>query len=478
MGLVKKIKTVVRWVFGILLLLLGALIAIAGAAAGVLWILSGLLILPPVTKKIPPFKGRRPALIFACIALVIVGIVAIPEPEPTAQAEATPSGIPQDVSPEPSQKPAPESLKIDTEALRAWVNASISSAGDVTAKERDLKKWRSVAEKDFLPVWKSVVLEHLAPIEQRMSEEDWDMGIFDSLIKYLGGAKELYQSLYGSSGTISEVERLTDRLSEYVAANQGLQEKYPFDLRTVSPSYGTFYITQRLENAYSDNILGALQKEFDSYEAQEESKWVAYDVDYVLDTPIPGDTFRILHADSLNPFTQSGVYTVCYLDAGETTETVNQQGFRNTVPVYQLIDSSEELELDQQLYHQNQSQCCIEIERLKYILGAEEYTELQADKEDLSDVISGVYYQNGDTTSGSGICIELDYFSGDPAGYFYYLADGEQFDGGDLVKIAPNIYFSCVVEVETYLFGFSKRDGEIVMDAYYNGVHQSSGIKR
>lgn len=51
---------------------------------------------------------------------------------------------------------------------------------------------------------------------------------------------------------------VTAKLSQCVSANKELLKKYPFDLLTASPSYGTFYITQRLENSYSDIAHGVL----------------------------------------------------------------------------------------------------------------------------------------------------------------------------------------------------------------------------
>ncbi|MBM6725288.1 hypothetical protein H6C13_19825 [Pseudoflavonifractor phocaeensis] len=236
-------------------------------------------------------------------------------------------------------------------------------------------------------------------------------------------------------------------------------------------------MTQRLEKAYSDNILGALQKEFDSYQAQSTSDWVAYDVEYVMGTAYPGDSLYVLHADNLNPFSQSDAYELYYIDTGETTELVNSKGFTSTVPVYQLVENTDAIIADQQAYSTNWSQCFVNLEKMKRLLGADGYADLQADAEQITGDISGAYYEEG---AASGIYIDLsaaDFSDPASAGSFHYLADGDGFDGAALYEVAANIYCTRTIENDTYIFGFSKQGSEVVMDFYSAGEH-SSMMKR
>ena len=352
----KKIGNIVRWIIGILIIVIGLALSTESAIAGILWALVGLINLPPITKKIPQFKGRTPVLVVGCIVLIFVGIASFGTTEQSSQL----SQGQQNISDTPST-PSPvttESDSLDTETageLRQWINNSISTVnGHISASNSAIKKWSKIPEQDFLPIWESVVLDHLRSTEQ-----------FSSMVTYLKSAASLYTSLYNDNAKIAWIKQLTNDLSESDTANKELLKKYPFDLLTESPVHGTFYITQRLETSYSDNILGALQKEFDSYQAKSTSDWVAYDVEYSFGTASRGDTFRIIHADSLNPFTQSGAYEVYYVDTGTTTETVDMQGFRNTVPVYQLIENLDEAHYDLEEYQKNRNQCLTYLEELK-----------------------------------------------------------------------------------------------------------------
>lgn len=484
--MMKKVGNIIRWIIGIFIILIGLIFSLISVTIGILWALVGLIILPPISRKIPQFKGRKPVLIVGCIVFIIAGGMAMPESEsPTqhsqsAQIQNTPNTPPedtssQDVSPQDTSTPEPANTEADTldaktvEEIKKWINNSVSvNTGNVSASKSDIKKWSKISEQNFLPVWKNSVLVHLQSLKQ-----------YSSMASYLKGATSLYESLYGDSTETAAIKQLADNLSESDTANKELLKKYPFDLLSEYPSHGTFYITQRLETSYSDNILGALQKEFDSYQAKSTSDWVAYDVEYSFGTALRGDTYRIIHADSLNPFTQSGAYEVYYVDTGATTETVDMQGFRNTVPVYQLIENPDELNVDLEEYQRNWAHCLTYLEELKYALDAEEYANLQADTEKIPDDISGAYYFDaGNSDADIYIQIEpgpLDTFS---SGYFSYLMEGSyEYGGTMLAEIAPNIY-CFLTDEDIYVFGFSKHDQEFIADIYFNGEHQGTATTR
>lgn len=481
----KKLGKIIRWIIGVCIILVGlALLSGIGVLTGVSMMLIGLLLLPPITSKIPQFKGRTPALIAGCIVLLFVAFAATPEtdsastpkPPQSSQAQDTPDAPSQDA--QATEPTSTDTLDAETaEELRQWLKGAVAtSTGTVNATKSELKKWGKIPEQELLPIWQSVVLEQVRIAEQSIgnAEAPSEETTFNNLVSYLNGVAGLYESLYSNSTEATGIKQLSSKLSQCVSANKELLKKYPFDLLTASPSYGTFYITQRLENSYSDNILGMLQKEFDSYQTKTTSDWVAYDVEYVLGTAMPGDTFRVLHADELNPFTQTGAYEVYYVDTGTTTETVDQKGFRNTVAVYQLVPNLDEADADRQEYMSNRDQCLTSIEALKYLLGAEEYINLQADKERIAEDISGTYYQDGDSTSGIHITMGADPADPASAGSFYRVVDGEGFGGAMLFEIAPNVYYSRTIEEETYVFGFSKQGQNIAMDTYYNGEHRGT----
>ena len=419
----KKIVNFVRWIIGIFIILVGLLMMFVSVMTGILWALIGLIILPVVSKKIPKFKGRTPVLIIGCVVLFFAGIMAdsstVPssqtdvaqqqtedkqsepqeaqqqtenkqsEPQETQQQTEDEQNDPQETQQQTADKQdvpgegtasTDESLDTETtEELKRWIRGSVSTAtGAVNVKKSDIKKWGKVSEQEFSPIWESVVLENICSQEQSLDLVDIasDMSDFKSMAAYLKGASDLYESLYSGTKKTVNIRKYADELSQMVAKNKELQKKYPYHLETAYPTYDTFYITQRLETAYSDNILGALQKEFDSYQAKSSSDWVAYNVEYVFDTATPGDTFCVIHADTLNPFTKTGAYDVCYVDTGTTTETVDDKGFRNTVPVLQLVDDADSIIADQQEYANSHSECLEILYSVKKALG---YVPMETD---------------------------------------------------------------------------------------------------
>lgn len=478
----KKVGSIVRWIIGIFVILGGLGFITGSAVSGILLILMGLVILPPITKRIPQFKGRKPVLVVGCIVLFFAGILTAPDTQSTGIAQGTTnsdSSIQTDF-PQASPTNTPAALDDQTaDELRTWISESISSTGTVTAKDKDIKKWAKISENECYPVWESVVLSELRSNEDLIGFHSGaaDVSVFISIANYLNGAISLYESLYSNSTVIGDIRELASDFDQAATASRELERKYPFDLSSAAPYSGTFYVTQRLDKAYSDNILGALQKEFDSYQAQSTSDWVAYDVEYVMGTAFPGDSLYVLHADNLNPFSQSDAYELYYIDTGETTELVNSRGFTSTVPVYQLVENTDAIIADQQAYSTNWSQCFVNLEKMKRLLGADGYADLQADAEQITGDISGAYYEEG---AASGIYIDLsasDFSDPASAGSFHYLADGDGFGGAALYEVAANIYCARTIENETYIFGFSKQGSEVVMDLYSAGEH-SSMIKR
>jgi hypothetical protein len=368
----KKAMNIVKWVISILIILIGVLFLVAYPASGILCILAGVIVLPPISSKIPQFRGKRPVLIVGCIALLFIGILIMPGAESTGEAKT-----------ENAVNSNPTTDAETAEELRAWIESSISGTGTVTASDKEIKKWGKLSEESFLTVWQDVVLEQVRQKEQSIDQNDITSGTeqFKDVTNYIKGAVTLYKNAYGDSGAVDEISQLRSDISECMNANKNLKGQYPFNLMTAYISYETFYIAQRLETSYSDNILGVLQKEYDSYQPQSTSDWVAYDVEYSYGVALPGDTYQVIHADSLNPFTQSGVYNIYCVDTGTTKELVDTKGFRNTVTVYQLVENMDDVSSAQQMYWENWYSCMDDLRAIKIALGETEDTETQPDFE-------------------------------------------------------------------------------------------------
>lgn len=71
------IFVVISWIVGLFFILSALLINVQAIVLCITWILAGLIILPPVTKLIPQFKGKTLVLILVFVILLLVGLLAV-----------------------------------------------------------------------------------------------------------------------------------------------------------------------------------------------------------------------------------------------------------------------------------------------------------------------------------------------------------------------------------------------------------------
>ncbi len=93
----RTIGKILRWFIGIIVILMGWASTETDKITGILWILTGLLILPAVSKRIPQFKNRKAVLLVVCICLFVAGGMAssgqeqMPKTDQVGQAGGTDS---------------------------------------------------------------------------------------------------------------------------------------------------------------------------------------------------------------------------------------------------------------------------------------------------------------------------------------------------------------------------------------------------
>ncbi len=382
----KKISIIIRWILGIFIVLLGVASFFDSILGSALWTLSGILVIPSVSEKISFFKDRKMPLVVCCLGLIFIGSFFMPETgtdsgDSTVNAqedaenavENTETNV-QDTVPEvkpeepkesdtSGDNPDTQSTAFETDKLAAWIKEKIEGT-DPSISRKERKEWKDIAEADFTPVWKSVLASAI--------DDCCSIWVnLEGAEKILSNSIALYVDMYGNDANVSDISNLSNELNSYLESNKNLNEKYSFDLGSSYSSYtqDEFYITQRLEKGYSDNILGILQKEADSYKPETASDWVAYNVDYVLGTATPGDTCSVVHSDNLNPFPESGAYNITYVDTGTTMDLTNTKGFTQTVPVYQMIEDVATLEADGIKYNKNNNNAIGCYERLRQVIG-------------------------------------------------------------------------------------------------------------
>lgn len=154
--------------------------------------------------------------------------------------------------------------------------------------------------------------------------------------RLIGCCLALYEYIWHPSpkytDECSDIWEYSNAMDDAYLSMTSIRNKYPLD-KDSEILYGVFYVAQRLEKSYSDNIVGRIQKEIDSYTPENTSDWVIYDDDM--------DCY-VLHADYLNPFDEAGNYHFNYVITDNTIELKDEKGFNKTVKILFLIPNEDE----------------------------------------------------------------------------------------------------------------------------------------
>ncbi len=245
---------------------------------------------------------------------------------------------------------------VDTEQLTAWLLGKIAETSP-SISEKERSELDGIAESDFASAWKSALASALDDCCQ------FEISL-DGADNILSKAIALYKDMYGQDNQISDIRKLADGISICLQSNKDLKANYSFDLETIAYSQSGFYITQRLGSSYLDNFLGELQEKLDSTDLKAHSDWAAYNVEYAFGTAMPGSICSVIRSDNMNPFPESGVYNIAYIDTGTTMDVTSTEGFTQTVPVYQMIDDLAAFNADRTAYQENYNNALIYYENI------------------------------------------------------------------------------------------------------------------
>lgn len=353
----KVIKKFLQWAAAIFFMLIGALLFTDCAISGILFLAGGIIMIPKVYGKIPEFPKKNAVMAGVVAVCVIVGIGVFPTSEEDegsvsglAAADTEKKKIEQDAEQTAGQvkreekdsvKDEPESEKemakqepepakgMEKEELKQWVLENIEK--DISdSKIEKLKE--DTNEADFFGVWKECLNDDVKEIKT----------VNEYQISVISEYCDFYCEIWGNSDEIKTITSKYSQIKSDISGKAKLQARYGIDLEAGKQVYtNAFYVAQRLESSYEDNLLGKLQKTIDTYSSDNTSDWVSYNVEYYFDTPSAGDDCYILHSDIPNPFSSSGAYNITYVEMDETVDLVDSRGFQMTVPVFYIVDGSE-----------------------------------------------------------------------------------------------------------------------------------------
>lgn len=223
--------------------------------------------------------------------------------------------------------------------------------------ETSIEQLKQLKEKKFRNEWEKVLYTEV------FEGYEWNASVSGKMTNLCN----LYKEVQGNTDDIDSLISEQQELDNYEQQIDEVNQKYSFDIHGIEMQSSSFYVTQRLEKGYEDNIAGMIEKEIDSYTEEDSSDWVAYDVD---EFGWPGDERYIIHSDELNPFPEAGVYDVTYVDLGETLSVTDSKGFTAEEPVFLMLADAADLSYDLRvLYNSEEEQNRIMDEIIIDIMG-------------------------------------------------------------------------------------------------------------
>lgn len=223
--------------------------------------------------------------------------------------------------------------------------------------ETSIEQLKQLKEKKFHNEWEKVLYTEV------FEGYEWNASVSGKMTNLCN----LYKEVQGNTDDIDSLISEQQELDNYEQQIDEVNQKYSFDIHGIEMQSSSFYVTQRLEKGYEDNIAGMIEKEIDSYTEEDSSDWVAYDVD---EFGWPGDERYIIHSDELNPFPEAGVYDVTYVDLGETLSVTDSKGFTAEEPVFLMLADAADLSYDLRvLYNSEEEQNRIMDEIIIDIMG-------------------------------------------------------------------------------------------------------------
>jgi len=494
----KIAKKAVQWILGLLNIFLGILMGSTGdELSGLLFVLAGIILIPPVTGRIPRFRFRKTLLVVASVILFVTGAAFLSDADVSETSVSVTDEVKEaekkentDNSSENNdnnsdnkatkqkkvkkeqkntevKKPAKveSNVKIpDKKKLAGFMKKAITDEG-IEYSDSDIKKWREYPEETFLPVFKEIVSENIA------AKPDIEDAFF-----YIDHAKSLYMEIYTDSTLISDITKMLYDIKNSREAIRTTEKKY--DGTDLEAAYSTnntrnFYVAQRLEKEYSDSIIGDIEKRYDGY-TQKGSYWVAYDVDNSFGTPIPSGNRYVLYSENLNEFSKTGSYSISYYDTGNTVEVKDSGGFVSSVPVYQMIKDKEALISDFQIYNENKSEIDSLYQRLIYNFEKDKYSSVKCDGTAIDPGnVSGQYI------SKDGTRYEISMYSARESECYgiveIYSNNSSQYTRYRLYEDGTNRFLAAGTD-SRFVIGFSANGEKITMHIYEHGKFKESII--
>ena len=355
--MLNKVKRILQWFIGGCYILSGLVyIGEYTMPAIILIILGGVIILPPITKRIPAFKFKKIALILLSSIVMIAGIqlgetnlspeVLAKRKAESEAAAASQAALEAQEAAESASRAAEEEAASKAAQEKAESEAAVATENEIASMKAMILKDCNLSD---IPRDDKNQAEKIAEKNQGNNAEDLVRITFEQMVDF-------YKKIYPDSTLINTEKGILESID---SASSEMEEAKTSDLgysvEDAELYEGKFYIYKRMETHYDDTLLGSLQKELDSFNTSKAIEWLAYDVDYLMGEAYPGETAYVLITEDEYTFSKQGAYKLTYVDTGKTTELVDDQGFRWEASVYFVVDEDTYNENLQKMFRAEQA---------------------------------------------------------------------------------------------------------------------------
>ncbi len=206
----------------------------------------------------------------------------------------------------------------DKETVKTWIRTHLRNSN---IKTKDIKTVKKVSSEDqFFSVWKESYISQLKYKKATASDfEDYCT---------------LYKQVWPSSTKTSPLNALISEFADAEQLKAEIDSKIGYNTNLADIKTQTFYISQKLKYNESD-----IEKFINSIIPREEqSQWVAYNVEYSSWGKTIGNTKYILSLPANQAFTQAGYCDLYYIQSSQTVDVVDDRGFESTLPVCLVLD--------------------------------------------------------------------------------------------------------------------------------------------
>lgn len=350
--MLNKLKKILQWFVSVCFILSGLIyVGEYTVPAIVLMVLAGVIVLPPVTKKIPAFKFRKAILIITSMVLLSAGMITgennlSPEVQAkradaaskAAEMAASKAAVAAEAESTANKKreEANEKIKEYKELIESTLKSSSNYANTDSSNKKAFKK--IAADKDsiatFTMAWRQYLKTHMNNARVNGNLDKSQMYFFENMIK-------LYQNFLPDE--ISNISKENDLYTQYKKDEKAYRTQFNNFFRGfVDPTYeipevscGWITIHNKMGTVYSSTIneYAAKIQNYANGTSNHES-W--YGSIYV-DANGGYREYVVVETDGTLSFPEQGDYDLIYLNTGKTAGVQDSKGFEKDVPLYYLL---------------------------------------------------------------------------------------------------------------------------------------------